>query len=90
MNAIQENDFSLTTRPIYMPPDDLAIVSVKTPQRLRDLSITESNTDAVYEHPIDNQVFHIRMVNSEGRREAASLLVKKRYSWRGIQLLLPR
>ena len=89
MNAFQENNFSPTTRPIYMPPDDLAIISVKTPQRLRNLSISESDTEQVYEHPIDNQVFHIRMVNSEGRREAASLLVKKRYSWRGYSVTAP-
>ncbi|SFO22678.1 N-acyl amino acid synthase FeeM domain-containing protein [Nitrosospira briensis] len=89
MNAFHENHLSLITRPIYMPQDDLAIVSVKTPQRLKNLSIAESNADTVYEHPIDSQVFHIRMVNSEGRREAASLLVKKRYSWRGYSVTPP-
>lgn len=29
------------------------------------------------------QIFHIRMANSEGRREAASLLLRKMYGWRG-------
>jgi hypothetical protein len=89
MNSLQEHDFSLANRRIYMPTDDVSIVSVKSPQRLKDLCITEPNSELSYEHPIDNQVFHIRMVNSQGRREAASLLVKKRYSWRGYSVTPP-
>jgi hypothetical protein len=32
------------------------------------------------------QVFHIRMANSAGRREAASLLIRKMYGWRGYAM----
>lgn len=54
---------------------------------LRDLVVGEGGADARPEHPIDHpidqQVFNIRMANSQGRREAASLLLKKMYGWRG-------
>lgn len=32
---------------------------------------------------LSQQQFKIRLANSEGRRESASLLIKKRYAWRG-------
>ncbi|WP_229256461.1 N-acyl amino acid synthase FeeM domain-containing protein [Duganella lactea] len=35
---------------------------------------------------MDLQTFHIRMANSQGRREAASLLLKKMYGWRGYSV----
>lgn len=37
-------------------------------------------------HPIDEQLFHIRMANSAGRREAASVLLQKMYGWRGYDV----
>lgn len=89
MNSLQENHFGVINRPVYMPAEDIPIISLESPLRLQDLCITESNSDISYEHQIDSQVFHIRMVNSEGRREAASLLVKKRYSWRGYSVAPP-
>lgn len=39
---------------------------------------TDTNSIAV-----DQQQFKIRLANSEGRRESASLLIKKMYAWRG-------
>ena len=50
--------------------DDDAIISFEAGMDLLD-------------HQLDQQIFHIRMANSEGRREAASLLLKKMYGWRG-------
>lgn len=67
----------------FLPQDSEAIVSFESPHRLRDLGIDRSDSCLIRDHPIDQQLFHIRMVNSAGQREAASLLVKKRYSWRG-------
>ena len=32
---------------------------------------------------LDHQLFHIRLANSAGQREAASLLLQKMYGWRG-------
>ena len=68
----------------FMPQEGDTIISFESPHRLRDLCVPESNSG--YDHPIDQQLFHIRMANSEGRREAASLLIKKRYSWRGYYI----
>src|SRR5688500_17840343 len=67
----------------FLPQDSEAIVSFESPHRLHDLGIDRSDSYLIRDHPIDQQLFHIRMVNSAGQREAASLLVKKRYSWRG-------
>lgn len=33
--------------------------------------------------PHGGQVFHVRMATSDGRREAASVLLRKMYTWRG-------
>jgi hypothetical protein len=66
-----------------MHPDEQAIVSFDSPGALRDLVIGEGSSDPALEHQIDQQRFHIRMANSLGRREAASLLIKKMYGWRG-------
>ncbi|MHA4871554.1 N-acyl amino acid synthase FeeM domain-containing protein [Duganella sp. PWIR1] len=62
---------------------DEPIVSFEVSNELRDLVVGEGKTEAALEHPLDQQIFHIRMANSQGRREAASLLLKKMYGWRG-------
>jgi len=63
---------------------DEPIVSFETPVSLRDLCIEERPQDRA--HPLDVQVFHIRLANSAGRREAASLLIRKMYGWRGYEV----
>lgn len=65
-----------------MQHDD-AIVSFEVSNELRDLVVGEGKTAAALDHQLDLQTFHIRMANSQGRREAASLLLKKMYGWRG-------
>jgi hypothetical protein len=50
---------------------------------LQDISIPKLNADALKEIPFAQQQFQIRLANSQGIREAASLLIKKMYSWRG-------
>lgn len=37
-------------------------------------------------HAIDQQLFHIRLANSAGQREAASVLLQKMYGWRGYEV----
>ncbi|MGV7206282.1 N-acyl amino acid synthase FeeM domain-containing protein [Oxalobacteraceae bacterium A2-2] len=64
-----------------MHTDD-AIISFEAAPALRDLVLGEG-APATLEHEIDRQTFFIRMANSAGRREAASLLLRKMYSWRG-------
>jgi hypothetical protein len=74
-------------RYIFLPQDEDTIISF-TPKSdvLRDMCISESSSDVYLDHAIDEQVFNIRMVNSEGRREAASLLIQKKYAWRGYSI----
>lgn len=66
-----------------MSLEDQPIISFDTPSGLSDLMVGEGVLDPALEHTIDQQRFHIRMANSMGRREAASLLIKKMYGWRG-------
>jgi hypothetical protein len=66
-----------------MLQEEQPIATFAAPGGLRDLCIGERGTDAGLDHPLDVQVFHIRMANSAGRREAASLLIRKMYGWRG-------
>lgn len=68
-----------------MQHDD-AIVSFEVHNELRDLVVGEGKAEATLDHPLDLQTFHIRMANSHGRREAASLLLKKMYGWRGYSV----
>ncbi|MBC7500853.1 MAG: long-chain N-acyl amino acid synthase [Herminiimonas sp.] len=65
------------------------IISFESPYELRDLCIVEGTADKLVENPSDEQKFNVRMVNSQGRREAASVLIKKMYSWRGYTLEQP-
>jgi hypothetical protein len=57
--------------------DETAIVS---------LLIEEGTPDKLPLQPLDQQVFHIRLANSTGQREAASVLLQKRYGWRGYEV----
>lgn len=63
--------------------DDDAIVSFEVDSGTRDYVLGEGQAEAALDHPLDQQLFHIRMANSMGRREAASLLLRKMYGWRG-------
>lgn len=65
---------------------DDTIISFEAGTDMRDLVVGEGKGEALLDHPLDQQVFHIRMANSEGRREAASLLLKKMYGWRGYAI----
>lgn len=69
-----------------MMKEDLPIATFVSPTGMRDLCIGESGTPPNLDHPLDVQVFHIRMANSAGRREAASLLIRKMYGWRGYSV----
>ena len=66
-----------------MHEDDHTIATFESPLGLQDLAMGEENIAPELDHRIDQQRFHIRMANSKGRREAASLLIKKMYGWRG-------
>ena len=66
-----------------MMKEDLPIASFALPAGMRELCISETSKPPNLDYPLDVQVFHIRMANSAGRREAASLLIRKMYGWRG-------
>jgi hypothetical protein len=66
-----------------MMKEDLPIATFASPAGMRELCIGERGAPTDLDHPLDVQVFHIRMANSAGRREAASLLIRKMYGWRG-------
>jgi hypothetical protein len=66
-----------------MLQNDLPIATFALPTNLRELGLAERAAHAPPEQPLDMQVFHIRLANSAGRREAASLLIRKMYGWRG-------
>lgn len=65
---------------------DEPIVTFEVTNEMRDLVIGEGKAEAALDHPLDQQTFHIRMANSQGRREAASLLLRKMYGWRGYAI----
>ncbi|UMR29331.1 long-chain N-acyl amino acid synthase [Massilia sp. MB5] len=63
---------------------DDSIVSFASEGGINDMLLGEAPpAGAQTEQGLDQQVFHIRMANSAGRREAASLLLTKMYGWRG-------
>jgi hypothetical protein len=69
-----------------MSHDDQPIISFDTAAGLSDLVVGEGKVDPAFDHNLDQQRFNIRMANSRGRREAASLLIKKMYGWRGYSV----
>lgn len=68
-----------------MQHDD-TIISFEAAVKLRDLVIREQEAGVVHTHPIDTQLFHIRMASTAGHREAANLLLRKMYGWRGYDV----
>jgi len=59
---------------------------VSVPQApLRDLCFQENDTVQPQVTPIQ-ELFKIRLADNNGRREAAGLLVKRRYAWRGYDV----
>lgn len=76
-----------------MMQEELPIATFAAPACVRNLCTgqrargaapaPETGLDAELERRPDMQVFHIRMANSTGRREEASVLIRKMYDWRG-------
>ena len=69
-----------------MREDDHTIISFESRPGLHNMVIGEENDTLALDHRIDQQRFNIRMANSLGRRESASLLIKKMYAWRGYDV----
>jgi hypothetical protein len=79
--SIRDADF--TWRMSIMLQHDLPIATFELPSNLRELGLGSREADSRPEQPLDVQVFHIRLANSAGLREAASVLIRKMYGWRG-------
>mgnify|MGYP001558350394 FL=1 len=58
----------------------------EAPRVLREMSLAREENDGHTVHLAEQQ-FKIRLANSEGKRESASLLIKKMYNWRGYDTL---
>ncbi|WP_374580731.1 long-chain N-acyl amino acid synthase [Pseudoduganella sp.] len=56
------------------------------PNTIVSLLIDERAPDQQSLQPLDEQLFHIRLANSTGQREAASVLLQKMYGWRGYDV----
>ncbi|MFP5393736.1 MAG: N-acyl amino acid synthase FeeM domain-containing protein [Gammaproteobacteria bacterium] len=65
--------------------EELPIASFQSPLSPREYCASE-RAPHTPSHPLDMQVFNIRLANSAGRREAASLLIRKMYGWRGYAI----
>lgn len=66
--------------------DNDTIISFEDRPGLRELVIGEGAHDPAEDHEIDRQMFHLRLANSRREREAATLLLKKMYGWRGYDV----
>jgi hypothetical protein len=69
-----------------MLQEDLSIATFASALPPRELCIGDQGSSPNLDHPMDVQVFHIRMANSAGMREKASLLIRKMYGWRGYSV----
>jgi hypothetical protein len=63
--------------------DELPIATFEVPAALPELCAADALADPAPEPPPGAQVFHVRLATSDGRREAASVLLRKMYAWRG-------
>lgn len=69
------------------PADDFdkTIVNIPTPYRLKNLCPNMSEGPDTKEENLGNQQFKVRFAQTDTARAAASMLVQKRYAWRGYQ-----
>lgn len=49
---------------------------------MRPMSLAREDSEG-HDIPLSQQQFKLRLANSDGKRESASLLIKKMYNWRG-------
>lgn len=70
-----------------LPADDFdkTIANIMSPYRLKDLCPTMREAPGTQEENLGEQQFKIRLAQTDASRSAASMLVLKRYAWRGYQ-----
>jgi hypothetical protein len=64
---------------------DKTIVNIVSPFQLKDLCPVMREATGTHEESLGQQQFKIRLAQTDDSRTAASLLVMKRYAWRGYQ-----
>lgn len=64
---------------------DKTIVNILSPYRLKDLCPTMRDAPNTQEDNLGEQLFKIRLAQSDVSRSAATMLVQKRYAWRGYK-----
>ena len=72
-------------------PDDLGgrtIVGVPfdTPRALTSLVVDQPDAEGARELALNQTLFKVRLADSDGRRNTASMLVNKMYAWRGYKI----
>ncbi len=72
-------------------PDDLGgrtIVGVPydAPRSLTSLVVDQPDTEGTSELALNQTLFKVRLADSDGRRNTASMLVNKMYAWRGYKI----
>lgn len=79
-----KNLFTSRQRP---PADDFdkTIANIMSPYRLKDLCPTLRDAPGTHEENLGEQQFKIRLAQTDASLSAASMLVLKRYAWRGYQ-----
>lgn len=63
---------------------DRTIISFESPCRLRDLSPTPGGNPEVHEEQMSEKLFKLRFAQQDEAFSNASMLVQKRYAWRGF------
>jgi hypothetical protein len=81
------------TAPPPAPPEDLGGRTIfgtpldRPPRPLTPLTVDMSDEDGhKVELALEQTLFKVRLADNEGRRNTASMLVKKMYSWRGYKI----
>jgi len=63
---------------------DRTIISFESPYRLKDLSPQLGGDPAVHEEQMSEKLFKLRFAQHDEVFNSASMLVQKRYAWRGM------
>lgn len=74
------------------PPDDdlsgrtIIGIPLDSPRRLTSLVLDQTDDGQAGERTLKQNLFKVRLADTDGRRNRASILVKKMYAWRGYKV----
>ena len=61
-------------------------IPFESPHHLTSLMLDQPDMPGTQDLAVDRKLFKIRMADTEGRRNSASVLIKKMYAWRGYNV----